>query len=182
MKHDKQKPGVDCTDDETLSSSGKERRRAMKFLGYAIGMAAVGSTLPSYAADRTLRPMTAQPMLPAVQLKGHEPLAKISIQQLRELHVIRNMNGMPLGTPITRLGGKSGMLTPAAAKLTKGDLINLGRGQKGGRLSKLTLQDIKSIQAAFGGGVNPAAIDVSCCCCTPCCCAAAMPTPTAKVA
>jgi hypothetical protein len=81
-------------------------------------------------------------------------------------------------------------LTPAAAKLTKGDLVKLGEDPDYAKELKLTQADISSIKEAWKGvkppkgvptrtgkGGSPITTDISCCCCTPCCCAAAVRQP-----
>jgi hypothetical protein len=71
-------------------------------------------------------------------------------------------------------------LTPAAAKLTKADLIALQKwgdaGGKGRAPAKLTVEDLSSLAKAYG---DPAAQVKAlkkkssgtsyCCCCSPCC-------------
>jgi hypothetical protein len=85
-------------------------------------------------------------------------------------------------------------LTPAARQLDKADLLAIwldqdreARDDIKGRVPKvpkiLTIEDIRSVEAVFGGsstriapaeGVEPQFFDGwSCCCCTPCCCCAA---------
>jgi len=100
---------------------------------------------------------------------------------------------LPLETPVAqmRLSERElEKLTPAAKRLTKGDLIALGvalgRWPAEGiqvqrptiaQAQRLTVEDVRSIEAAFtplAAAVGPAALDISCCCCTPCCCAAAV--------
>jgi len=98
---------------------------------------------------------------------------------------------LPLNTPITSLGfdaAEIAQLTPAAKKLTKGDLMELREYQAKGDTKNaplhLTVADLNSITAAFyamdarrhqPGLLQDSSNSVSCCCCTPCCscCAAA---------
>jgi hypothetical protein len=98
---------------------------------------------------------------------------------------------LPLNTPITNLGfdaAELAQLTPAAKKLTKGDLMELREWQVKGDTKNaplhLTVADLNSISAAFyamdnrrhqPGLLQDSSNSVSCCCCTPCCscCAAA---------
>ena len=91
---------------------------------------------------------------------------------------------LPKNTPISGLGlsaAQLAKLTPAARKVTKGDLLALQKwsqaGGKGAAPDHLTIGDIKSLQSAVGspetfakkaakkdnGGVTV------CCCCCPCC-------------
>ena len=88
---------------------------------------------------------------------------------------------MPLSTNITELvhsPERSQLLTPAASKLTKADLVRLATGATEGQpaLTALTVTDLKSIQNAFEGAPDTwlAAPDsgASCCCscCIACCC------------
>jgi hypothetical protein len=82
-----------------------------------------------------------------------------------------------------------GNLSPAARKLTKGDLLALA-GIAGPKKTltdlNITLQDIQTVsdaiqrqnvsarQAALAAGLAGDDISVSCCCCTPCCCCCAV--------
>lgn len=85
-----------------------------------------------------------------------------------------------LGTPIKELGLSDvefKLLTPAAQKLTKSDLINLSLKRDSSNVQALTIKDLNSINAAFSGYSAQLTNDVSCCCCTPCCsCSAAATT------
>jgi hypothetical protein len=98
---------------------------------------------------------------------------------------------LPLNAPIKSLGlnpAELAMLTPAAQKLTKSDLMELREYQAKGDTKNaplhLSVQDLNSITAAFHamdtrlhqpGALQGASSSISCCCCTPCCscCAAA---------
>lgn len=101
---------------------------------------------------------------------------------------------MPDDTPVTELGlspGEAALLSPRAAKLTKGDLLRMqvlylaNRDLNAHALMELvddrlelnlTISDLHSLDEAFGN-VNPAlggpvtAAAACCCCCTcsPCC-------------
>jgi len=102
---------------------------------------------------------------------------------------------MPLDTPIFKmlLPEQAKLLTPAAAKLTKEDLLDLagvGTVKKKPEDLGLTLDDLKSVQDAFHAqihqdpaGLKVAGHDINCCC-TPCCCctAAAVTNPMRRVA
>jgi hypothetical protein len=91
---------------------------------------------------------------------------------------------LPLNTPITQLGfspPEISMLTPAAQKLNKGDLMQLQEWSANGDMKDapvhLTIQDLTSLQAAYrametrehAGQSGVLQTNVSCCCCTPCC-------------
>ncbi len=92
---------------------------------------------------------------------------------------------LPLNTPITQLGfspPEISMLTPAAQKLNKGDLMQLQEWAANGDMKDapvhLTIQDLTSLQAAYrametrehaGQSGVLQHTNVSCCCCTPCC-------------
>jgi hypothetical protein len=94
---------------------------------------------------------------------------------------------LPRNTPISKLGftpAQLSKLTPAARKLTKGDLVALQKwsstGGKGSPPDKLTIADLQSLQKASG---TPSAMQARarsmagaqangttyCCCCSPCC-------------
>jgi hypothetical protein len=94
---------------------------------------------------------------------------------------------LPKNTPISDLGltpAQLAKLTPAARKLTKGDLVALQKwadsGGKGNPPDNLRIVDIQSLGKAVG---NPVAAVTrarnmaeaanggisGCCCCTPCC-------------
>ncbi len=85
-----------------------------------------------------------------------------------------------LATPIKELGlsdTQFQLLTPAAQRLTKADLINLSLKRDSTTVQALTIKDLNSISAAFSGYSANLTNDVSCCCCTPCCsCSAAATT------
>jgi hypothetical protein len=99
---------------------------------------------------------------------------------------------LPSNTPITKLGvnpAEIAMLTPAAQKLTKADLMELREYQSKGDLKNaplhLSIQDLNSITNAFHAmdvrqhssqpGMLEGTTYSCCCCCSPCCscCAAA---------
>jgi hypothetical protein len=96
-------------------------------------------------------------------------------------------------TPVEKLlpKDKAKLLTPAAAKLTRGDLIAMHDAAANNMLAEfekkhgLTAADVASINKAFvgyGSSANLKAMkaqDVNvCCCCSPCCtCAAAVTLP-----
>lgn len=91
----------------------------------------------------------------------------------------------PLGAPVSELLPEAvgaTALTPRAQKLTKEDLILLSKGVKEGRLSQLTLEDLKSIEDSFAsyrspgseGGLAVGACSSSIICC---CCAASVTDP-----
>jgi hypothetical protein len=101
------------------------------------------------------------------------------------LQAIPRVNGrLPPNTPIEALGltkEGTGLLTRAAARLSKADLEDLGRDPAGAQARLgLTVNDLNSISAAFSEplqiGHGLAKGFSACCTCTPCCtCAAAMP-------
>jgi|GEM_PF-4322521 len=86
---------------------------------------------------------------------------------------------LPNNTPIKQLGfpaAEVAQLTPAAQKLTKGDLLALQKWSESGGTSPapdhLTVADINSLQKAFSAKpqFKGVAADVTaCCCCCPCC-------------
>jgi hypothetical protein len=97
---------------------------------------------------------------------------------------------LPLNTPITQFGfnaAELAMLSPAAKKLTKADMLQLQEWAAKGDVQDapvhLTISDMNSLRAAYNametrqhaGGMLQSSGCVSCCCCTPCCscCAAA---------
>ena len=115
-----------------------------------------------------------------------------------EARTIRRVHGRaPDNTNIKYLGisaEAAQVLTPAAARLTKANLVALAQHPDAEqRALGLTVEDINSIKQAFtmpmqigapvGGEAEALAlsISVSCCTCTPCCCAAAMPVPVRLV-
>lgn len=102
---------------------------------------------------------------------------------------------LPLNTPITDMVGpdKAGMLSPAARKLTKADLMALAgwEGRKNAKDLGLEVKDIQTIRDVFSDQLRPTApqeagifddITISCCCCTPCCCASAEMEPVRSLA
>ncbi len=83
---------------------------------------------------------------------------------------------LPMRTPLAKLGltsAEARRLTPAARKVTKGDLVAMMGGQIPRAAQALTLRDLTSInqvlalRARAGGGTTPGCC---CCCSTPCCC------------
>lgn len=94
---------------------------------------------------------------------------------------------MRLNTPVTDLvltPADKEKLTPAAAMLSLGDLLQLSSTRKANpHTLNLTVKDLSSLDAAFADQIDnldPGVAkpqDVNCCCCAPCCCssAAAMP-------
>lgn len=101
---------------------------------------------------------------------------------------------LPTSTPVTQMlpPELAQQLSPAARRLTKGDLLALGGwdGRTSAQQLGLTVKDIQTIRTVFAERLRPstdalggaAALDVSCCCCTPCCCAAAEMEPLRAVA
>jgi len=93
--------------------------------------------------------------------------------------------GHPLNASITSLlsGTEAKGLTPAAAKLTKRDLLVLATGESTDATANLTVRDLQSINHAFAPLrkqlTSPALNGGSCCCCSIfcCCCAASEPEP-----
>jgi hypothetical protein len=89
-------------------------------------------------------------------------------------------------TPISELGLTSAQarrLTPAARKLTKGDLIAMMEGKVPRGAQALTLRDLTSISDVYAAAARamssrPAPPPACCCCCIRgaccCCCAAAV--------
>jgi hypothetical protein len=98
---------------------------------------------------------------------------------------------LPKNTPLSQLGftpAAIAKLTPAAKKLTKGDLVALQKwsasGGKGPAPAHLTIADLQSLAKASG---TPEAMQARakkttvkggggttyCCCCSPCCCCTA---------
>jgi len=114
-------------------------------------------------------------------------------QPVNEIDKTRVGGRLPSETKITDMLDPQRVqrLSPAARRLTKENLIELG-GWDGTRKTAtelgLAVKDIQTIREVFGQGMRPGAvdstlaIDVSCCCCTPCCCAAAQTRPKQKVA
>ena len=91
----------------------------------------------------------------------------------------------PLDTLVPNMlpGQEAQGLTPAAAKLTKRDLLVLAGGDSTDATAHLTLRDLQSISHAFAPMrrqlTGMAADAASCCCCSIfcCCCAASEPEP-----
>jgi hypothetical protein len=105
---------------------------------------------------------------------------------MEESMAFPNPGKLPSNTPLAALGftpAQLAKMTPAARRLTKGDLISLQKwdanGGKGAAPDHLTIADLKSLQSAIGspkifvarakamrradGGTS------YCCCCSPCC-------------
>ncbi len=90
---------------------------------------------------------------------------------------------LPLDTPIFKMVDPehAKLLTPAAAKLTKEDLLDLagvGTVKKSPQDLNLSVEDLTSIQDAFHADIRtPEGLvkigDIKCCC-TPCCCCTAV--------
>jgi len=104
---------------------------------------------------------------------------------------------LPPDTPIFKMltPDQAALLSPAAMKLTKADLLSLQGPDAGKQLValQLTFDDLKTVEEAFhqrfgasgleevqtatdaaraaDGGIFS---DISCCCCTPCCCCTAV--------
>jgi hypothetical protein len=170
--------------DEQERLENTSRRTLLKALGYG-AIAIVGAT-GMYPMSAMSAPPgdTKMPMAAAMDLGAKTELMKLNRADLRQLTLTKRLSA---STPISQMGlDNKGLelLTPAARELTKGDLEALGAGRVKGKLAKLSVEDVKSIKAAFAGHYNPglASMDVSCCCCTPCCCAAAVTEPLRKAA
>jgi hypothetical protein len=95
---------------------------------------------------------------------------------------------LPADTPITQMLSpeEAEALTPAAAKLTKAELLAMSDNTAEAASLNLTVDDLKSIQDAFHQQLSTqhssgmmTANSYSACCSTPCCCctAAAVPDP-----
>jgi hypothetical protein len=95
---------------------------------------------------------------------------------------------LPKQTPITKLGllpADAKGLTPAARKLTRGDLIAMMEGRAPKAAQALTVRDLTSISNVYARSLSaiarpaPGCCSCSCglggCCC--CCCAAAAEPP-----
>jgi len=95
----------------------------------------------------------------------------------------QSSGGHPLSASITSLlsGTEAKGLTPAAAKLTKRDLLILATGESTDATAHLTIRDLQSITHAFAPMRKQLASSSSpsCCCCSIfcCCCAASEPEP-----
>jgi hypothetical protein len=108
---------------------------------------------------------------------------------------------LPLDTPVFKMlsQDQAALLSPAAKKLTKADLLSLQGPDAGKQLTalQLTFDDLKTVEEAFhqrfgASGLEEVqaaveaaaaeAIDVSCCCCTPCCCCTAVSVTSPLVA
>ena len=90
---------------------------------------------------------------------------------------------LPKNTPLTGLGFTAAQLakmTPAARKLTKGELVALQKwgaaGGKGAAPGHLTVADLNSLQKAYGAPTvmmakakKSSGGTTYCCCCSPCC-------------
>ena len=167
---------------------GMDRRDALK----VVAMAAVGVVVGASAAGATSKPLEPPrpPGDPALKLdpahKVVDPRIKMTLPKSK-FHPSDAQTKMLNQTRFAKL-------TPAAAKLTKQQLLELD--PKMPEKFGLNVRDIASIQEAWkgirppkgigpggrpgglpGGGGGPAAADISCCCCTPCCCAAAVMEP-----
>ena len=97
------------------------------------------------------------------------------------------VRALPAKTTLDKMGlppATFKKLSPAAKKLTKGDLVALWADQTTARAGAVTLKDINIIKKGFGeqvGTGSPVAMDIYCCCC-PCCCATAVVEPATPVA
>lgn len=102
---------------------------------------------------------------------------------------------LPLNTPITDMlpPSRVEMLSPAAKKLTKADLMALAgwEGRKNAKDLGLEVKDIQTIRDVFSDQLRPISPQeagifddwtISCCCCTPCCCASAEMEPVRALA
>ena len=82
---------------------------------------------------------------------------------------------LPATTPITKLGltaAQAKLLTPAARKLTRGDLLAMMQGRAPKTAQALTVKDLSSITQVYAASlraVRPLP-GCCCCCCDPCCC------------
>jgi hypothetical protein len=101
---------------------------------------------------------------------------------------------LPPDTPIFKMltPDQAALLSPAAMKLTKADLISLQGSDAGKQLLALhlTFDDLKTVEEAFHQRFGASGLeevqaatdaasanmssDISCCCCTPCCCCTAV--------
>jgi hypothetical protein len=107
---------------------------------------------------------------------------------------VRFGGDLPLDTPIFKLlpSEQAKLLSPAAAKLTKGDLLDLvgaGQTKKTPAQLNLSVEDVKSIEDAFHQQFTTTAAagglldNITACCCPCCCCtAASVPEPIRQVA
>lgn len=110
---------------------------------------------------------------------------------MNNYELLRNRKtiGLPMDTPAGKMVlSEKGyeQLTPAARKMTKGDLLALGKwGKQPVRgIQELTVKDINSLKTVFGNELESstqlalAFDDINCCCCCcPCCCAVAVEKP-----
>ncbi|MDB5072617.1 MAG: hypothetical protein JWM87_3728 [Candidatus Eremiobacteraeota bacterium] len=157
-----------------------KRSSLLKGAGFAVlGLAATGT--PAFAQAGTTKMSQVQDTAALRTMT----LGSLKPEQLREITVARRLpDTTPIQKMLTPEAAKG--LTPAAMKLTKGDLNALGTGELTPTTKQLTVADITSVQTAFtrpngpaflggGGGMlaGKSRFSVSCCCCSPCCCAAA---------
>lgn len=172
---------------------GMDRREALK----VAAMAAVGIAVGAGAAGATSVTPPKPPGDPALKL---DPTHKVDPSLKITLPKAKFMTTEVQTKMLSQ--ARVAKLTPAAAKLTKEQLLQLD--PKAPEKFGLNKADIASIQEAWkgiappkgigpggrpgtlpgkiGGGGSPvAAGDVSCCCCTPCCCAAAVMEPVRLV-
>jgi len=83
---------------------------------------------------------------------------------------------LPLDTPLSQLGlseSELRVVTPAAQKLTKADLIAMAEGKIPATAESLTIRDLNSISQVYvdrAKGVAGAAGNACCCCTIACCC------------
>jgi len=155
----------------------QNRRTFIRTLGMSafavVGASTAANTQTRLSVEKLPRSLQINPAI--LELKMVDPRA------LKALNLTRRLPG---STPIAKMGLNNKavkILTRGARSLTKSDLESLAAGRNTDRTAKLSVADIKSVQVAFGQGldVGSLALDISCCCCTPCCCAAAYPTEKA---
>ena len=152
------------TSNKSTELESEKRRLALKSLGYAALASGVGFSVAQNTA--LAKSALTQYKAEVLELKLADPRA---IKAL-------NLKRLPKSTPITKMLPKDARakLTKAARKLTKADLEALAHSKVPKRIGGLTIEDIASVQDAFGG-YRPGDLNaISCCCCTPCCCAAAV--------
>ncbi|MEK6443851.1 hypothetical protein [Pseudonocardia sp. T1-2H] len=101
---------------------------------------------------------------------------------------------LPLDTPIFKMlsPDQAKLLSPAAMKLTKADLLALQEPGGKAKMAELniTFDDLKTVEEAFHQSFDVSGLQTvesdgdACCCCTPCCCctAAAVPEPMIRAA
>lgn len=83
---------------------------------------------------------------------------------------------LPMRTPITKLGltaAQTRRLTPAARKLTRGDLLAMMEGKTPKAAQALTVRDLTSISQVYATALRASLPPLSCCCCCAgggCCC------------